>query len=271
MIDDRALKAAENAFTKYRKVSDHPLYCLRAAIEAYEAAKEIPAPSSEYSENNRLGWFCDAKLTNSAPGIHQPGDITLTMLEKMIREMRVAHDMSHEAFCDGADWKDTFELKAEAALSLIKDLEASLKRESAQPVDCFETWAKKQQCFRGLCFDANKVTGEYRNNYIGAAALAWHAAIDTKRESVERSDWNIVINVTIKGIWGHDAYSEDYRYTGAKGKYPDYEYRFTRCGDARIYPNEYKDIFFKCGDVLAGFENALYKINRIEGGESNGN
>jgi hypothetical protein len=82
----------------------------------------------------------------------------------------------------------------------------------------------------------------------------------SESDSIIAPNWQTEIAVTTLGIWGHDAYTELFRYSGCKGKYPEYEYRFTRFGDASIYADKFADVFFKKDELYSGFSNALYKI-----------
>ncbi len=64
--------------------------------------------------------------------------------------------------------------------------------------------------------------------------------------------WGDEIEITIIGMWGQDAYSRRYTYSGAKGKYPETIFRFTQIGQASILAEEYSDVeigskYFKVG------------------------
>ena len=64
---------------------------------------------------------------------------------------------------------------------------------------------------------------------------------------VKKSDyvflsWGAEVTVTHLGIWGHRANTFRYRFSGAKGKYPDTVYRFTRFGDGSIAADRFSDI-----------------------------
>lgn len=43
-----------------------------------------------------------------------------TLLER-IKDMKIAHRMSHEPFCDSSYWQDEFEKEAEAALGAYRE------------------------------------------------------------------------------------------------------------------------------------------------------
>lgn len=75
--------------------------------------------------------------------------------------------------------------------------------------------------------------------------------------------WGTKVVLTHKGIWGHDAYQQTYTFSGCLGKFPQYTYRFTLCGEGSIYSESFKDLVFKSEDFYEGHQTSLVRIDKI--------
>jgi len=68
-----------------------------------------------------------------------------------------------------------------------------------------------------------------------------------------KPDWGDRIVYQHTNMWGDlCANIYEYTYAGAKGKYPDYTYRFARTGDGSIAPDSFEDIHIKSVDFIIG-------------------
>jgi len=67
-----------------------------------------------------LLWECKAALSTTPDS---------SKLAEAIKDMAVAHEMSHEPYCDGSDWKDCFQDKYAKALALAGSSEISVMGE----------------------------------------------------------------------------------------------------------------------------------------------
>lgn len=82
-------------------------------------------------------------------------------------------------------------------------------------------------------------------------------------DKYEFLNWGDLLEITTIGMWGHDAYTRTYAFSGARGHYQETEYRFSQCGDASISKDAYSDVHFKAKECRIGFSNGVYKIKSI--------
>jgi hypothetical protein len=71
------------------------------------------------------------------------------------------------------------------------------------------------------------------------------------------------IKLTIIGIWGHDAYTNNYTFSGAKGHYPNSIYRFTMFGDGSILKDLFNDIEISESNFKVGYAGINWRIDEI--------
>lgn len=81
--------------------------------------------------------------------------------------------------------------------------------------------------------------------------------------SLNHASWGTKIKATRIGMWGHDAYTKDFTYSGAKGHYPNTVYRFSLYGNASIDKDEYSDIEIKESEFQVGAKTCGYRIDKI--------
>lgn len=74
------------------------------------------------------------------------------------------------------------------------------------------------------------------------------------------ASWGYQIKVMIIGQWGHDAYSEEYTFSGSHGKFPNYVYRFTRIGESSVAGDKFLDLEIKSENLIVGYKDFRYRI-----------
>lgn len=91
---------------------------------------------------------------------------------------------------------------------------------------------------------------------------------DVERE-YQHLNFGDTIEVIHLGIWGHEAFTNTYTFSGASGHYPDTHYRFTMIGDCSIKHGCYNDVYFMADQCYEGFSTSLHKIKSVTRSTSN--
>lgn len=126
------------------------------------------------------------QLRNSLANAER-GDLTA-----MIHDMAIAHDMSHAAFCDGADWRDTFQDKYKSALAAATlpgkvDLEAGARAIVASDPHFAVKLSKLKQIDKAV-------------KYAMAAAQAWGLLPGKPAERGKRDDNPVTYFMSRNGL-----------------------------------------------------------------------
>lgn len=88
-------------------------------------------------------------------------------------------------------------------------------------------------------------------------------ALMAKDEKCNYATWGYKATITHKGVWGHRANTYEYVFSGSKGSYPDYLYRFTQCGVGSVHKERFADEVIFAKHFYEGYENALLIIDNI--------
>lgn len=75
--------------------------------------------------------------------------------------------------------------------------------------------------------------------------------------------WGYKIKVTTIGMWGHDAYSEMYSFSGQRGHFPNAIYRFTQSGEGSVHKDKYNDLEIKDQNFKVGYTDGNHRIDLI--------